>query len=134
MRGEARDHGLVLVHDLQRALARLGLVRRVGAVDLAARDERPDRRGNVVLVGAGADEVERPAVARRARAGEPGDIHLGQRLGHAGQRIDAKRLRDLVEQVVDAAGADAVEHRADVLGRVRDVGHSSQPPAAAAAS
>ncbi len=71
-RGQAGDHGLELVHDLQRALARLGLVRRVGAVDLAARDERPDRRGDVVLVGARADEVERQAVApprARRRAG-----------------------------------------------------------------
>ena len=93
-RGQARDHGLVLVHDLQRALARLGLVRRVGAVDLAARDEGPDGRRNVVLVGAGADEVERQAVARRARAGEPGHIHFRQCLGHTGQRSRCEAPRE----------------------------------------
>ena len=67
--GQRGDHRLVFVDELQRALAGLGLVRRVGAVELAARHDRPDRRRDVVLVGAGADEIERQAVLRaRARA------------------------------------------------------------------
>jgi hypothetical protein len=46
--------------------------------------------------------------------------------------VDAERLRNLVEQVVDRSDADAVEHRADVVGRMRMYG--IQPPAAATAS
>jgi hypothetical protein len=55
----------------------------------------------VVLVGAGADEIERRAVLGGARAHEAADLHLVERVGNPGQRLDAQLLRDLVEQVFD---------------------------------
>ena len=42
--GQPADGGLVLVDRLERALRELGLVRRVGGVELAPRDDRVDRR------------------------------------------------------------------------------------------
>ncbi len=65
---QAAHHGLVFVQQLQRALARFRLIRRVGAVELATRDDRPDRGGNVMLISAGAQEVQRATVPARARA------------------------------------------------------------------
>jgi hypothetical protein len=66
--GQAGHHGLVFVQQLQRALAGFGLIRRVGGVELAARDDLPDRRRDVVLVGAGADEVAVETIRRRTPA------------------------------------------------------------------
>ena len=81
-----------------------------------------------MLVGAGADEAERRAVGARPLAHEAADLHLVERLGHAGERFDAQLLRDLVEQILDAADADGLEHRRDVGLRVRNERH--QPPSA----
>ncbi len=60
---ELADQALELVDGLQRALAHLRLVRRVGGVELAAPDQVVDNRGNVVIVVPGtgeADEVTAP--------------------------------------------------------------------------
>ena len=53
------DEGLELEDGLQRALGQLGLVGRVGGVELAAEQELVDRRRDVVRVGAGAEERHR---------------------------------------------------------------------------
>ena len=52
--GQGGHHRLVFVDELQRALAGLGLVRRVGGHELAAAGHVPDGGGNVVVVAAGA--------------------------------------------------------------------------------
>jgi hypothetical protein len=44
----------------------------------------PDRRRDVVLVGAGADEVE-PVVAAPRAAHQARDLHLAHGLGHLGE-------------------------------------------------
>ncbi len=54
--GERADQRLPLEDRLQRALADLGLVRRVGGGELGARDQRVDRAREVVRVAAGAEE------------------------------------------------------------------------------
>jgi hypothetical protein len=76
--GQAADHALVFVEHLQRALAGLGLVGRIGRVELAAGGDLPHRRRDMVLVGAGADEVQRRAVLAGAFQHELGDGHLRQ--------------------------------------------------------
>ena len=126
--GEARDHALELVDQLQRPLAGLRLVGRVGAVELPARGDGPHRRGNVMLVGAGADEGERRAVGARALAHQPPDLHLVELLGHAAEGADPQALRDLIEEILDTLDADGGEHRRDVRVGVRNEGH--QPPSA----
>ena len=57
------DDGLELEDRLQRALRDLGLVGRVRGVELAAQEELVDRRREVVLVSARAEEREQ--LARR---------------------------------------------------------------------
>ena len=128
--GQARDHGLEFVDELQRALARLSLVGRVGAVEFPARGNRPHGGRDVVLVGAGADEVQRHARRRRARS-----------LMSRPTCISFSRLRDAARATwmrsscgissnssLDAARADGREHRRRRLRRVGNEGH--QPPSA----
>ena len=55
--GQLRDQRLVLVDRLQRALADLGLVRRVRGVELASTEDLVDGRRDVVAVGARAEEA-----------------------------------------------------------------------------
>ena len=87
-----------------------------------------------MLVGAGADEVERRAVLRGARLHELADVHLVQRVGNAGERFDAQLFRNFVEQVFDALRADGGEHLADVLRACAGLNGMYQPSAARCAS
>ena len=64
--GEPRDERLVLEHDLQIALADLGLVRRVGRVELAAAGDLIDDGRDEVVVAAAAEEAD--LCSRRARS------------------------------------------------------------------
>ena len=64
--------------------------------------------------------------SRRARSVmKPADLHLGRGLGHAGERGQPQVGRDLVEELLDAADADGLEHRFDILAGVRDECHQS---------
>ncbi len=123
MLGQPRHHRLVFVDELQRALARLGLVRRVRRIELAARDDRPDRGRDVVLVRAGTGEVERRAVLRGALLHEARDVHLRQARRHLGQRLDLERGRNLVEEILDIGDADRLEHGGDVGFGMGNEGH-----------
>ena len=68
---ERAHHGLIFVDQLQRALTGLGLIRRIGGIEFAARRDGPHRRRDVVLIGARADEIQRPAIARGPLGHEP---------------------------------------------------------------
>src|SRR5688572_12513997 len=125
--GEARHHRLEFVDELQRALARLRLVRRVRAVELAAGHDRPDRGRDVMLVGARPDEVEPPDVARGALLHQPADLHLGEPRRDRLERSGAQLARDLVEQRLDVGHPDGREHLAHVVGGVRNEGHVRVP-------
>ncbi len=112
--GERCHHGLVFVQQLQRALARLRLVRRVRRVELAARRELPDCGGNVMLVGAGADEVEVAAIAFRPLLHQAHHLHFGQSRRHLFQCSGLEFRGDLVEQILHGRRADRLEHGADL--------------------
>ena len=87
--GEQR---LVLVDALERALADLGLVRRVGRVPLAAEQELVDRRRAPVAVDAGAQERgEVGPVARRRGRQAGGELELGLGLGQVERARRAAR-------------------------------------------
>ena len=64
----------------------------------------------------------------RALLHQAADFHLGQRFGNAGERLDAQRRGDLVEQRIDARRADGGQHLANVGFGVRDERHVSAPP------
>ena len=69
--GELGDQRLILEHDLQVALAHLGLIGRVRRVELAAAGEGVDDRRDEVVVAAAAEEADLRAgvfVLRRERA------------------------------------------------------------------
>ena len=65
--GQTRHHALIFVKHLQRALTGFRLIGRIRAVELAAANDFPDRRRNVVFVGARTEEARRPRIVRRAR-------------------------------------------------------------------
>ena len=120
---ETGHHGLVFVQQLQGALAGLRLVGRVGGVVLATTDDLPDRRRDVMLVGAGADEVEIMAIGPGALLHQARDGHFRHAGGHVPEFAGAQVRRDLGEQVFDFSGADGLEHLLDVGVRVGDKWH-----------
>ena len=99
---EARHHRLVFIEQLQGALTRLRLIGRIGAIELATSHDRPDSSGNMVLVSACSDEIERPTVTLRARTHQAPDFHFRQCFRNPCQRLDAQLLGNLFEQRVDA--------------------------------
>ena len=115
---------LVLERRLERALAHLGLVRRVRREELAAEREHRHRRGDVAALDRPADE-ERPRPGGRVQLRDPLEVRLHLQLREA--RADAELrmarvLRDRAEELVDVAHADAVQHRGAVGLGVRRVG------------
>jgi len=124
--GELGDQGLILKHRLERALARLRLVRRVGRVELAAAGDEVHQRGNEVIVSAAAQETRR--LARRCvLRGQLGqmviEFELAKRRRQVERTIQSQLDRHHGEQVLERVNADRFEHRPLVVGRVRDVGH-----------
>ncbi len=126
---EARNHRLIFVDQLQRALTRLSLIWRVCAVELATRRECPHRRRDVMLIGSGADEAQRPSVHAGALAHEPADFHLIHLRRNSLQRLDTQGRGNLFKELFDARHPDRGEHRLDIRRSVRNEGH--QPPSAA---
>ena len=120
---QRRHHRLVLVQQLQGPLAGLGLVGGVGAVELPARGDLPHRRGDVVVVGAGAEEADRLAILPGPFRHQRGQFHLGQRVGHAAQFAAAERGGNLVEDLVHAGDAYRLQHRLDLGFGVGNEGH-----------
>ena len=68
---ELAHHRLVFVDGLERALADLGLVGRVGGVELAAQEELVDDRGDEVAIGAGAEEAHQIDPIAGGQPGQP---------------------------------------------------------------
>ena len=118
--GQLGDQRLVLVDRLQRALADLGLVGRVGGVELAARQDLVDRRRDVVAVGAGAEEAGQVGpVAPRQRLQA---LAQGQLVGSGGGRSRPSgphRCRDVGEELVDRVDAERGQHPRAVVGGVQ---------------
>ena len=82
----------------------------IGAVELAAGGQLPDRRGYVVFVGAGAEKIQGHLVAGSAPAHEASDLGLGQRLRNAFEGFQLQFAGDLRKQIIDLVDADDLEH------------------------
>ncbi len=113
------DERLELVDGLERALADLRLVGRVGGVELAAREHRVDRGRDVVLVHAGTEERDEvgavaPGQGRQLAA----EGQLRDRIGQV-QAVGAHGWGDIVEQLLDRLEAERGQH---LRARVRGVG------------
>ena len=124
---ELGHHRLVFVDDLQRSLARLGLVRGVGGVEFRPRGDGIDDARDEVVVGSAAEEadgVRRRGVLVRERPHVTRQLDLGERRRNVEHPREAQVRRDVREEVFDAADADAREHRGDIFGGVENVfGH-----------
>ena len=126
--GQARHHALVFIEYLQRALTGFRLIGRVGAVELAAPDDLPDRRRDVVLVGARAQETERTGHGRRPRVQQPADLPLVQRLRQSRQFADAQHRRNFVEQRLQVRCANRGQHRLDIGRSMGNKRHERRAP------
>ena len=130
-RGQLGEQRLVLVDALERALADLGLVRRVGRVPLAAEQHLVDRRRAPVAVRARAEERgEVHPVAPGQRLEPGGEVELGLGVVEA-ERARPERLGDVVEQGVHRGDPDRLQHPGPVVGYVRPVRHVSPRRSAA---
>ncbi len=115
---------LVLVDALERPLADLGLVRRVGRVPLAAQQQLVDGRRRPVAVDAGAEERREVGPVARGQAGQPGgELELGLRVGQVETARRAARPGDVLEQLVDGGEAERTEHPRPVVGGMGAVWH-----------
>ena len=123
--GEHTHHALVFEDGLQRALAQLRLVGRVGGEELAAPQDVIHDAGHEVVIGARAQEdgvVVGGDVGARQPADFPGHLHLAERIGQV-QRGEAELGGHRVEQVVERLDADGGQHRRAVGVGVGNVGH-----------
>ena len=126
--GEPGDQGLVFVDHLQGALAGFRLVRGVGGVELTAGGDFPYRRRDVVRVGAAAEEAEREAVLLGALGHQAGHFHLAAPFGQGVEAVAGFQVGgDFIEQVLDAVGANRLEHGLDVVRSMGDIGHWALP-------
>ena len=78
-----------------------------------------------MLVRAGPEEAQRLAIARREGLHDARYFHLVDGRRHALQAARLELGRDFIEEIVDAANADRIEHRANVsfgVGNERHVG------------
>ena len=126
-RGQLRDQRLELEDRLQRALTGLRLVRGVGGVKLGFRRDGGYRRRDEPAIHAAA--AKRQAIGIHAvPAGQGRDLGHGLELRQAVrqlQRVEAKRLRYIDQQVVHRSHANGLQHRRPVFGRVDEVRQSS---------
>ncbi len=80
--GETAHHALKLEHGLQLALADLGLIRRIGGIELATAQHVIDRRRSIMVIRAGAEKARRRidrAIAGAERLHLGGNVHLRAR-------------------------------------------------------
>src|SRR5271155_4552502 len=77
----------------------------------------------MVLVGAGAYEIQRLTVARGALLEQPRHLHFAKRRGQSGQSAGLESGRDLVEQLIDGLGSDDRKHARHIVGSMRDERH-----------
>ena len=121
--GQLGHERLVLVDRLERALADLRLVRRVGGVELAAQEQLVDHCRGEVAVGSGAEEADQldpVAVGQIAQSSRQLRLGLGRGQLKAG---GPERRRDVGEQIVHGIDADRREHPGAIFGRVRAIRH-----------
>ncbi len=119
---------LVFVDALERPLADLGLIGRVGRVPLAAEEQLVDGGRTPVAVHARAKEGRQVRPIARGETGQPGrELELGFRVGQVEGRC-AKRGWDVFEQLVDRGEAECSEHVRPVTRRMRTVWHRSVSP------
>ena len=100
---------LELERRLQRALAHLGLVRRVRRRELAPLDHVIDDRRNEMRVGAGAGEAEearRHAVRAGQLAKRARGVGLTEPVGNVERGLPAQVRRNVRDQVVEGSQAD----------------------------
>ena len=128
--GQLADQRLELEERLQAALAGLGLVGRVGGVELAAAGDGIDHGGDEVVVAAAAEEAD-GVVGRLVARGQL--LHVLRQLdlasGPAARRAagSAAARPGSAGTALDRGDADLRQHRLLVVGGVQDVGQANLP-------
>ena len=121
--GQAGHHGLEFIDELQRALARLRLVGRVGAVEFTAGGDLPHGRRHVVIVCTGPHETQRTTILLGTLQHQAGDFLFVQPFRHTRQLSRPQAGGDLIKQGFYIRCTDGREHFADIGFRVGDKWH-----------
>jgi len=111
--GDHRHLGLELEEILQRALADLRLVGRVGGQELAALDQAVDRGRHVMAIGAGAEEARHRSsrdIARGQTRQGPFDLQLALMRRQVEGLVAPGRLGHIGEERIDRLDADRGQH------------------------
>ncbi len=128
--GDERELGLVLEQRLQRALGDLGLIGRVRGQELAALHDVVDRGGNMMAIGAGAEE-ERNRPCRDVPRRELGQRTLDREFAHAARQVERaveqRVLRNVAIEIVDTGRADRGKHGAAIVVGEREIAHHASP-------
>ncbi len=124
--GQLRDERLVFEQRLQVPLAGLGLVGRVGRIELAPRGDRIDHGRDEVIVAAAAQEAG-PLSCRRVLGSQPANMGREFQLTHRRRQVKIATkpqfVRHHIKQLVERPDADRFEHSLLIVGSVRDIGH-----------
>ena len=126
-------HRLVLEQRLQHSLRQLGLVGRVGRVQLGPPREGPHQGGDIVVVGAAAreaNELVRVPVPASQAAKLADQLHLRQPRRDGQFTPQPNVLWQMGEQVVDRREAARREHLAHVVVRMWSETHDGSLPSA----
>ncbi len=100
---KAAHQGLIFKDGLQRALRDLGLVGSVGGIELAAAQHVIDHGGDIVVVGAGAQEGDQIAADILVAGGNIRQLGGGFHLGQGGRQIQFGKAvlgGDIFEQII----------------------------------
>ena len=122
--GQLGDERLVFVDRLERALADLGLVGRVGRVELAAAQDLVDRCRYVMAVGTGAQEADQIGPIAPGKLLKPARKRELVKPVRNVQAVSADGDRDVGEKRVDRVNAESAEHPLAVSRGVRAVAHA----------
>ena len=121
---QVADERLVLKDVLERALADLGLVGRVGREPFLAADERVDGRGHEVIVGPGPEELGAEAGVPVGEAHHlPGHLLFGALGGQVQFAFEARRFRYAHQQRLGVGHANGVQEGSILDGRRGQVAH-----------
>ncbi len=128
--GQQGHLGLELEQVLQRSLRHLGLIRGIGGQELAALDQMVDRGGDVMAIGAAADEKRRRAgsdIPRRQAGDHPLDLDLALRQRQIERPVAPRCGRHIGKQIINQFDPDRGQHLATVMIGQRQIAHQDWP-------
>ena len=116
-------HRLILVNQLQRALAGFCLIRRIGGHELASGSKVPYRRRDMVVITPGTDKAGIALILLRPRGHKLQHRQFAAAFRHRIKLITNKICWNFIKQRVDIGNANLGQHFCNICFGMRDKGH-----------